>query len=103
MPAELGYYWPSGAGKGEKVRNLFQAFEAVGFQRCDDGVLKRDLEKVALYADEAGNWTHAARQKDDGSWTSKIGGFEDIQHEGPEHLCGEEYGAIHCYMARPIR
>ena len=38
------------------------------------------VRKVVLYAD-GNEWTHAARQLPSGRWTSKLGDYEDIEHD----------------------
>ena len=52
------------------------------------------MEKVALYADDQGNWTHAALQLPDGWWTSKLGPDEDILHRTPQALLGNVSGHV---------
>jgi hypothetical protein len=46
-----------------------------------------------LFADADGTPSHAARQLRDGTWTSKLGMSEDIQH-ALEDLTGEVYGSV---------
>ena len=41
-----------------------------------------------------------ARQLDNGWWTSKLGGLEDIEHEKVEGVSGACYGEIVCFMCR---
>jgi hypothetical protein len=46
---------------------------------------------------------HVARQEASGIWKSKLGRFEDIEHETPEELCGDginEYGVIVQFLQR---
>jgi hypothetical protein len=94
------YYWPSGASRGHDVKCLIEAYEQIGFRCCEDGDLETGVEKVAIYCNASGQWTHAARQLRNGSWTSKLGPLEDIQHEHPRHLEGPDYGGVFCYMSR---
>src|SRR4051812_7930361 len=79
-----GVYWPDGID----TRPTLAAFTAMyakmgGYVPCDDGRYEPGIEKIALFmcAEDVG---HAARQKIDGSWTSKLGAWEDIQHDRPE-------------------
>jgi len=54
------------------------------------------FEKIAIYA-AGGVPTHAAKQTSDGRWKSKLGGWEDIEHNTPkavESMCMEG-GFIH--------
>src|ERR1035438_2199078 len=97
QPSCPGYYWPG--EQSLKIGALVAVFEALGYQECDDGTLERDVEKVALYV-LSDNYTHAARQLPDGSWTSKLGMDEDICHDSPDALAGTDYSQVHCYMRR---
>ncbi len=89
FPSDLGYYWPPGARQGGGVAALVDAYKAVGFEPCQGPNFEPGFEKVAVYATDMGAWTHAARQLEDGRWTSKLGGHEDIAHEHPDHLSGQ--------------
>jgi hypothetical protein len=63
--------------------------------------LEPGIEKVAIYADlPADSWTHAARQLPNGRWTSKLGDFEDIEHDTPEGLAGNVYLSLAYIMKR---
>jgi hypothetical protein len=46
-------------------------------------------------------WTHAARQLDNGKWTSKLGQLEDIEHESLEALSGAVYGSVVQVLKKP--
>jgi hypothetical protein len=65
-------------------------------------LVNRDMKKVALYVDKDGLWTHAAKQMVDGTWTSKLGNWEDIIHHTPQALAGPDpaYGQVACFMVR---
>ena len=70
---------------------------------CGNGSLEDGYEKVAIYARD-GELTHAARQLRDGRWTSKLGKYEDIEHDSLEALYGDgygEYGSVAVFMVRP--
>ena len=79
---------------------LVQVFVGLGYAICDSDEKEPGYHKVALYAFD-GEWQHAARQLDDGLWTSKLGRFEDITHPSPEDVTGEVFGNVHCIMRRP--
>lgn len=69
-------------------------FDFAGWART----LRRDLEpgkrKIALYASLGnGQPTHAARQLENGLWTSKLGRDIDLSHE-LEELEGPTYGTV---------
>jgi len=78
-----------------------------GYVRCDDGNREPGFEKVAIYADANGDFTHAARQKEDGSWTSKLGEWEDISHRELKGLTAKKnqpaYGHIAAILKRRCR
>ena len=74
-------------------------FGTLGYVPCPDGSLERGYEKVALFTDLQGKPTHAARQLPNGSWTSKLGTYEDISH-GIYGLEGSQYGDVAQYLKR---
>lgn len=72
-----------------------------GYVPCSDGTLESGYEKIAIYANRRDDWTHAARQRPDGWWTSKLGSDVDIIHLTPEDLEGVEYGTVVMFLKRP--
>ena len=94
------YYWPEGVPRVYTEDAYVQAYESIGFKRCDDPALESGVEKIALYTDKK-EPTHAARQLPDGTWTSKLGPFEDIRHVELDCLKGPLYGEATVYMRRP--
>jgi len=99
---EVGYHWPEGAKEGYALDALVSAFEELEYVVCDSDFLEADYEKVALYVDTDGIWTHAAKQCEDGRWTSKLGNWEDIIHRTPQAVAGPDpaYGEVACFMKR---
>ncbi len=99
---ELGYHWPENAQEGLSLDALISAFHQLGYSVCDTDSLEQEFEKVVLYADEQGLWTHAAKQCEDGQWTSKLGNLEDIIHKTPIAVagCDPAYGRNACFMKR---
>ena len=95
------YYWPEGVSRQYTVRAYLEAFQTLGYEFCQDGDLEEGMEKVALFADSVGNPTHAARQLDDGTWTSKLGQLEDIRHIDLDHISGSQYGNPVLVLQRP--
>jgi hypothetical protein len=87
---ELGYFWPDGAKEGPTLDALRSAFEQLGYALCDSDALESEYEKVALYVDDDGLWTHAAKQCEDGQWASKLGNLEDIIHRTPQAVSGPD-------------
>lgn len=106
-------WWPAGVQRDWHPNTLIEAFEAVGFEKCEDGKLEKGFDKVALYRvrpfqspltgewiDEYG-WTHAARIIQEGVYHSKIGPSFDIYHRSGDVFEGTDYGEIYQYMRRP--
>jgi hypothetical protein len=94
-----GIYWP--APPGDDLAALVAVFTSLGYEPCDDDGLEAGCEKVALYADPFGDWTHAARQLADGWWTSRLGQGVDLRHRTPRALVGDVYGEVRAIMRRP--
>lgn len=97
-------YWPAGVPREYSLDAYLRAFESMGFERCDSAELEPGVEKVAVFANATGP-THAAKQLADGRWSSKLGRFEDIEHE-LDALAGddcEEYGRIVQVLKRQRR
>jgi hypothetical protein len=99
---DVGYYWPADAKEGHGLDALIGAFEKLEYAVCQSAALESDYEKIALYTDMDGLWTHAAKQCEDGNWTSKLGNLEDILHRTPQALAGPDpaYGQVACFMKR---
>jgi hypothetical protein len=81
-----GYYWPKIAPPDDRIESLVLAFYSIGYRRSDKvderaKTVQLFVAKVVLYADGFDAWTHAARQLPNGRWTSKLGDFEDIEHD----------------------
>lgn len=97
---EPGYYWPESANRSALVQGIIQVFSELGYELCLNAAEEPGYEKVALYANIDGEWTHAAIQLPGGAWSSKLGPDEDISHQTPESLTGDLYGDVHCIMRR---
>jgi len=98
-----GVYWPIDAPADEYgIGILERAFSALGFEDCERSDLEDGFEKIALYGNSL-YYSHAARQLADGTWTSKLGRTEDIEHETPEDVAGGLYGEVVQFMKRPIQ
>ncbi len=96
------YYWPDHASRTRFIQSLIEAFAGLGYELCEDAGNESGFSKIALYADQEGDWTHAAVQLPGGGWSSKLGREEDISHPTPESLNSKSYGAVHCFMRRPL-
>jgi hypothetical protein len=70
-------------------------FRNLLFVVCDSREYEPGFDKVALYADDTGTPTHAARWwQEDGGWSSKLGEENDILHHTLESLEGGDYGTV---------
>lgn len=92
-------YWPPGVPQEETVAAFVQALASVGFEPCPDGIREGGFEKIALYC-LGTEVRHAARQEEDGTWRSKLGPDEDIEHT-LDGLAGPLYGRVAAYLRRP--
>jgi hypothetical protein len=99
-----GYYWPKGLPReplnNETIENFLKAFESEGYERCDDGNFENGFEKIALYVNDYGVPKHAVRSLPDGSWTSKLGDYEDIEHSTLEAIEGRCYGRAKKFLRK---
>jgi hypothetical protein len=79
-PDEYGiYYWPSEVSRENTVDNFIKLYEFLGYEKCDNGYYEENFTKVAVFSSGA-TPTHAARQLENGNWTSKLGVNIDVEH-----------------------
>ena len=57
----------------ETLTAFEQAFVSLGYTGCAEEAAEVGFEKIAVFADQDGLPTHAARQLIGGRWTSKLG------------------------------
>lgn len=96
-----GYYWPDGLPKEATIDNFIAAYKTLGFDVCDGESLEEGYEKIAIYATADGEPTHVARQCENGKWTSKLGDWEDIEHNVLAAFDNSDYGSAVKTMKRP--
>lgn len=94
-------YWPPALTRNSRVDTLMRLFAEQGFSLCGNDLPEPGFDKIAIYA-FVGQFTHVARQLENGLWSSKIGRLETITHPSPASLSGGIYGFVHCIMRRPI-
>jgi hypothetical protein len=94
------YYWPDGVPREYTTDAFIAAFQTVGYQVCNSGDLEDNTEKIAIYTNQFGRPTHAARQLENGNWTTKFGHLEDVEHINLVCLCGPAYGNVQVFMKR---
>ena len=92
-------YWPPGLPREESLDAFRAAFATLGYGPCGPDDAEPGFERVAVFCDEAGRPTHAARQMPDGRWTSKLGELVDIEHE-LSALAGAQYGTVALVLRR---
>jgi hypothetical protein len=93
-------YWPPEATQERTLAAYQAAYETLGYDVADSGVLEASKEKIAIYVDSWGVPTHAARQLADGRWTSKLGQSYDVWHGSPKGVTGDIYGQVALFMSR---
>lgn len=93
--------WPNDLPEWDTVDNYVRAYAKLDFEECDTADLEPGLEKIAIFADEEGAPTHAARQLPSGRWTSKFGKGIDFEHDLDTIDGDPAVGAVVRYMKRP--
>jgi len=101
---EPGCFWPPSVPFDHSFRNYVKVFESLGYVECKDAFPENGLEKVALFKDLLGHFTHVSHQLENGTWSSKLGPFEDVRHDTNYSLEGkgakEGYGYVSVLMKR---
>jgi hypothetical protein len=72
-----------------------QLFNKKGFCETQNRLFEKNKIKIAVYLKKDAfnyDFKHVARLLENGKWTSKLGDWEDIEHETPEDLIGASYG-----------
>lgn len=91
------HYWPPGVNVEYSLESYTKIYTIHGFEICHNN--NKDLEtgydKIAIYVDNQGIPSHAAKQMETGAWRSKLGEYEDIEHESLAALEGNDnYGTV---------
>jgi hypothetical protein len=102
LEPENPYYWMNGVPAELTIAAFIQAYGRLGFEICAGVELEVGFEKIALYTTSEGEPTHAARQLTNGKWTSKLGRWEDIEHELEGLVC-EMYGSVKVLLKRSLQ
>lgn len=93
------YYWPTNCDSDYSVESYIGMFSRQGFEVCADGICEDGFEKIAIY-EKDGEFTHVALQTPSGRWSSKLGALEDVEHDTPGVLEGDDYGTVRRFMRR---
>ncbi|MEE3717624.1 hypothetical protein V2H45_12740 [Tumidithrix elongata RA019] len=99
---EEDYYWPEGVPREHTLQAFVKAYQIYGYEICDSSELEIGFEKIAIYVKVSEEPQHVARQLPSGMWTSKLGRYEDIEHE-LDGLVGELYGSVRQCMKRALK
>ncbi|MGO8747376.1 MAG: hypothetical protein ACLQNE_15430 [Thermoguttaceae bacterium] len=88
-------FWPLGPPYyNDKIESLIYLFKRRGYEDCGlNATYEEGYEKIAIYG-KGGKYTHAARQLADGTWTSKLGPEDDVNHTTPEVVAGGTFGDV---------
>ena len=102
------YFWPDSAPCEETLASFRTVFEGMGYVECETDELEAGFEKIAIFVDDDEIPTHAARQLQHGTWTSKLGDWEDIEHDSLSALENASlmtslYGKVGLIMRRSLR
>lgn len=95
-------YWPGSVERTVTLKSFIKAFETLSYTICDGSEYEAGYEKIAIYADANNRPTHAARQLDNNTWTSKLGQSYDISHVDNGLSESQAYGDIAVIMKRKI-
>jgi hypothetical protein len=96
---EPDYFWPTGILDDGSFQSYVQLNAALGYEPCQGPELEILYEKIALFADSNGDFTHVSYQLFLG-WTSKLGGWQDIKHKTLTAMEGGLYGDVRMLMKR---
>jgi hypothetical protein len=96
-----GKYWPTEIPNEETLVAFIALYERLFFKKCSSREFELGYDKIAIYTDDLGTPTHAARWwQEDFGWSSKLGEENDILHHSLEALEGATYGRVAQLMKR---
>ena len=84
-----------------RLNSYIEYYKSIGFEEADNIEPEPGITKIALYAFED-EFQHVARQLEDGRWASKLGEWEDIEHNTLDVLSGNFYGNPVVFLERII-
>jgi hypothetical protein len=102
QPSKSSFYVWFTRSNSESLENFIENYGYIGYKEITESPeFEPEFEKIAIYVDDGGQPSHAARQTNSGAWTSKLGRSEDIEHKTLECLEGEDYGKVKVILKRP--
>lgn len=94
-------FWPEDLPTDESVETFIKLYNKYNFEICDNAQFEEGYRKIALYWNpDTKDCTHAARQRSNGEWTSKLGPSNDISHSDPFSLENDIYGKVIKFMRK---
>jgi hypothetical protein len=97
---EPDHFWPRGILDDGSFQSYVELYESLGYTQCDSRGFELFYEKIALFADTNGEFSHVSYQVF-GGWTSKLGDRQDICHNTLAALEGGQlYGDVERIMKR---
>jgi hypothetical protein len=100
---ERYWYWPPGVPRDGTFESYVALFVREGYAPCESREWEPGYDKIALYADEHGNFKHVAKMKDAETWISKVGSLDDIEHRTLDVFDSDRLGTVRQVLRRPIR
>lgn len=95
-------YWPDNAPRENTLNAFIIAYQTLGYEICDNDKLELGFIKVAIYLNDDGSPSHAARQLENGAWASKLGPQWDVEHT-LDGLIGPCYGRVGQVLKRETK
>lgn len=99
-PDEM-YFWPENIPRTIEVSSFIELYKLKGYEVCISTSQEIGNEKIAIFLGNDGLPTHAARQLENGLWTSKLGCEYDIQHT-IYSMNNSVYGNASVFMSRSL-
>ena len=102
-PSQSGCYWPQDGRVDSSLESFIEGFQSLGYESCEEEGQEPGYEKVAIYTYQ-GQVKHMARQLPNSRWTSKMGDFQDIEHDLDDLTSNHQngYGEVEQFMKRLI-
>lgn len=94
-------FWPEELPTDQSVETFIKLYQKFNFEVCENPDFEEGYRKIAIYWDSSKKCcTHAARQRANGIWTSKLGKEQDISHSDPYTLESDRYGKVVTIMRK---
>jgi len=97
------YYWPDRIPRVSTLTNFIKLFKYYGYENSDKSSIETGYEKIALYIDNLGDFSHVCKQLPSGRWTSKLGNLQDIEHNSLEAFNKSGYGIVAKILKRKTK